>query len=168
MVEPDSYEESLEQAEASCFAVVCEVLGLRKNVDATIPTHILSLPDGAVFDIGFLQSPELAAFPSDVYHFRASLDLRNRSRAKLQRWIMRLLGTMHVGHNYMPSCPLRSETNVTDFRIAPEQGCISAIELSTVPGGEREIPTFSCTVLFDVVFLAKGTGGGVQDADFAP
>lgn len=167
MTEPDSFDESLTQAETACFALVCEVLGLRPNVDATIPTHRLSLPDGAVFDIGSLQTAELAAFPSDVYHFRATLDIRNRDRAKLQRWIMRLLGAMHVGRNYMEGHPMRAETNVADFRIAPEQGCISKIELTTVPGGEREIPTFTCTVMFDVVFLAKGTGAGVQDADFS-
>lgn len=167
MTEPDSFDESLTQAETVCFALVCEVLGLSPNVDATIPTHRLSMPDGAVFDIGILQTAELAAFPSDAYHFRATLELRNRDRAKLQRWIMRLLGTMHVGRNYMNGHPMRSETNVSDFRIAPDQGCVSAIETTTVRGGEKDIATFSCTVAFDVVFLAKGTGGGVQDADFA-
>ena len=155
MTTPSSYEKSLTEAENACLGLICDMLELRVGFDGVV-SHNNGRPDCAVFNIGSLATPVLSAFPSPVMHFRARLDLFNRDRGLLQRWIMRLLREMPIGRNYLADHPLREDTIVSDFRIAPVQGNVSATSLTDVGSSTSPpVPTFTAAVLFDVVFVAR-------------
>ena len=164
MKEPNGIENALTEAENACARVLCDLLGLTPGVDFTVATS-LGLPDCAVFDIGRLDTGEVAAFPSNAWHFRASADLYNRDRAALQRWIMRILDAMHIGRNWFASHPLREDTNVANFQVAPEANAVSEIKTATVSTSTnaQPVPTYTASVAFDVVFISKGSGEGNTD-----
>ena len=164
MKEADGIENSLTRAEDACARVLCDLLGLRPEVDFTVATS-LGLPDCAVFDIGRLDSGEVAAFPSNAWHFRASVDLYNRDRAALQRWIMLILDGMHIGRNWFAGHPLREDSNVTNFQVAPEANAVSEIKTTAVSTSTnaKPVPTYTASVGFDVVFVSKGGGSGNTD-----
>lgn len=165
MIPPSSYEDSLGEAENTCFEMICDALQLRPGVDATVSLQN-GRPDCAVFDIGSLATPVLTSFPSPTLHFRARLSLYNRDRATLQRWIMRLLREMPIGRNYLASHPLRENSIVSDFRIAPVPGNISTITPTDVsPSTSVSVPTFTVSVSFDVVFTARSDEDAPQDGD---
>lgn len=165
MIEPDSKENALTQAEDACARVLCELLGLRPGVTFTVATST-GLPDCAVFDIGRLASGEVAAFPSNAWHFRASVDLYNRNRAELQRWIMLILDGMHIGRNWFAEHSLREDTNVANFQVAAEDNGVSEITTTAVSASTnaQPVPTYTASVAFDVVFISKGSGEGNTDA----
>jgi len=164
MKEPDGIENALTRAENACAGVLCDLLGLTPGVDFTVATS-LGLPDCAVFDIGRLDSGEVAAFPSNAWHFRASADLYNRDRAALQRWIMLILDGMHIGRNWFADHPLREDSNVANFQVTPEANAVSEIKTTTVSTSTnaQPVPTYTASVEFDVVFISKGGGEGNTD-----
>ena len=164
MKEPDETANALTRAENACARVLCELLGLRPGVNFTVATS-LGLPDCAVFDIGHLSSGEVAAFPSNAWHFRANADLYNRDRAELQRWIMLILDGMHIGRNWFADHPLREDTNVANFQVAPDENAVSGIKTATVSTSTnaQPVPTYTASVEFDVVFVSKGGGEGNTD-----
>lgn len=161
---PYDYEGSLEQAEAACFDKIAATLELTAGKTATVAISN-GLPDAAVFDIGSLGTGETSPFPASVLYFRASLDLFNRDRATLQRWIMRLVRAFPTNDRHHADDPAREDANVICFRIAAEAGAVSRIAPTTVQSSNSgEVPTWTCRVLMDVVFLcdpdyAPGTGG---------
>ena len=169
MIEPDSVDNALTQAEDACARVLCEMLGLTPEVDFTVSTS-KGYPDCAVFDIGRLQSGDVAAFPSNAWHFRAHADLYNRDRATLQCWIMRILDRMHIGKNWFADHPLREDTNVANFQVAPEANAVGEITTTTVSTSTnaQPVPTYTVTVAFDVVFVSRGSGEGNTDNDAPP
>ena len=166
MMEPESMELSLTQAEDACARELCRLLRLNPGSTFTVATS-KGLPDAAIFDIGHLYSGEVASFPSNAYCFRSKLDMYNRDRTALQAWIMRLLDAMHIGHNYFKDSPLREDTNVVNFEIAPETGCVSDITTTKVEpfNTQRQIQTFLATIIFNVVFICKGEGEGNTDPE---
>lgn len=153
MTEPTSFETSLEEAERACFDELVRVLKLRTGVNAYIGISDGN-PDCMVFDIGYIQTGEMTAFPASNYHFRASAEFYSRNRTTLQRTLMRLLEAMPIGHEFSPDSVL-ADTNVVNFRIAPETNAVGQITTTAVQMGKdgKTVPTFTATVLFDVVFL---------------
>lgn len=161
---PYDYEGSLEQAEAACFDKIAAALELTPGKTATVAISN-GLPDAAVFDIGSLGTGETSPFPASALYFRATIDLFNRDRATLQRWIMRLVRAFPVNRWYHADDPAREDANVVHFRIAAEAGAVSRIEPTTVQSSNSgEVPTWTCRVRMDVVFIcdpdySAGAGG---------
>lgn len=155
-VAPSSFENALKEAELSCFAFLCDRCNLRQQEQAFVSTRPKYAIDCAVFDIGQMQTGDVAAFPSGHYHWRAQCDFYNRSRDELQRMIMRMLRDFPVDQVYNEDHPLRKDTCVQCFRIAPETGAISTITTQELDNGKdaSKVPVFTCTVQFDVVFYA--------------
>ena len=149
-----TFDESLTTAELSCFAMLCTRLGLDAGANAFVSVRGENAADCIVFDIGYVQTGDTLAFDAEQFHFRASADIYGRSRAEVQKWIMRLVRAFPVGAQYQPDSPLREDSNVLEFRIAPETKAIGPVltqEIQTKAGGAK-IPVFCATVLFDVVF----------------
>ena len=165
---PSDYEGSLEQAECACFDRIAAALDLTPGKDATVAIPN-GLPDAAVFDIGSLGTGETSTFPASALYFRATLDLFNRDRSTVQRWIMRLVRDFPVNRWHHSDDPARADANVVHFRIAAEAGAVSRITPTTVQtSNSGEVPTWTCRVLMDVVFICDpdyrdggdGTPGG--------
>lgn len=155
MQNPDSYEGSLTQAEESCAARIFQVLDLTLGKDGTIAIS-RGLPDCAVFDIGQLGTGDTDVFPSAVHHFRGSLTLCNRNRAKLQGWIMRLLRTFPIDRHHSADDEIRTDANVCCLRIPPERGAVSQIRTTTVSAqNSGDVQTWTCEIAFDVVFVCR-------------
>lgn len=153
MVEPNKQEDALIEAEKICHAKVCEILGLQSGVDCFISTNP-GKTDCAIFDIGFLWTGDQAGWPSQVYHFRAKLDLYSRNRAKVQRWLMRLLLAMPISPWQGQSNELDQTTTVRTFRIAPESngvGEITTTELKEA-ANVNGVEVFTAGVNFDIIF----------------
>lgn len=151
-MKPQDYESSLSQAETACFMRVAAILGLKPGQDATIAISN-GLPDAAVFDIGTFGIGDTNTFPATAIHFRATLDLYNRDRATLQRWIMQLVRSFPVNGSYNADDDVLEVANVLHFRISPDGGAVSAITPTTVQSSNSgEVPTWTCKVQMDVVF----------------
>ena len=146
--------DSLSQAEEACFQFLCEKLGLTPARDAFISVRDGAALDCVVFDVGHLQEGELMCFNTTNLYFRGQMDIYNRSRREVQHMIMRLIQAFPVGINFRESDPLRGESNVLEFRIAPVTNAIGDIvtkELETTTSA-KEIPVFVCSIQFDIVF----------------
>jgi len=160
MKNPDTYEESMTQAEAACTALISELLELRIGQDMNIGVHN-GAANGATFDIGGVLIGDTVTFNAQVHTFRASLDVYNRDRAQLQKWIMRLLHNLPINQDYRPASPLREDTNVMQLRVVPSSSSVGKIRPTTVEpkGSATAVPTWTCTIHFDVVFVCD------EDAD---
>ena len=149
-------ETALEDAERQSFDKICEVLGLRAGVNAAIGLQP-GLSDCAVWDIGYLYTGDQVGFPADTWHFRGKLELYNRSRAAIQRWLMRLMLAFPIAPTQGRSNILAEEGNVVVLRIAPENGAVGEIGTIQVKQNERDAgrETFYCVASFDIVFTAR-------------
>ncbi len=151
-------ETCITDAEEACLRRLAAILGLRPGNDITLSSTRGKLPDCAVFDIGHLLVGDTMAFPASKHAFRAQLDLFNRSRPALQRWLGRLLSNLPIGPWQGRSNDLEPDTNVELLRIAPETDAISDVEIATLGGdkdGKGGVEVFTATVLLDVVFSTK-------------
>ena len=153
---PTSFEESLTQAELSCFAFLCDRLGLQPARNAFLSVRDEGIVDCIVFDIGSMENGGQATYNAQHYHWRAQCDIYSRDRNAVQKSIMRMLQHFPVDQVYNSDHPLRKTGNVECFRIAPITGSIGAIATKEleVKIGTKPVPVFVCTVLFDVVFRA--------------
>ena len=151
------FETAMEEAELACFEFLCDALGMKtEDRQAFVGVRGAGGVDCMVFDIGHMQTGDVACFPAGLYHWRASLDLYDRNRSTLQRNIMRLLQELPIGHDWRKSHVVRRDSCVRQFRIAPETNAISDITTQKLEPrkGVPEIDVFAATVLFDVVFYA--------------
>ena len=160
MNNPDTYEEAMTQAETACAERLAQILDLKIADDFTIGISD-GQANGAVFDIGKINLAEMTTFNSPTHCFRASLNLYHRDRAKLQKWIMRLIHTLPVNHAYHLDDPLREDTNVAQLRIVPDSSSIGKVTPTQVTpkNGGAPVPTWTCEIGFDVVFVVS------EDAD---
>ena len=147
-----TFEESLTKAEAACAAHLAAFLGTKVYIDSNP-----DVPDCAVFNIGYLYSGEHNAFRAQAYHFRGSLDLFCRSRPELQKMAMRILANFPVNADIDPESPLRTESNVLVLRVPVETNALSSVQRTDVQSRRdaRAVPTYTCSVAFDVVFRAR-------------
>lgn len=155
MTDPSSFEASLGEAEDACFEALCRILDLRSGVTAFIGAND-GRTDCIVFDIGTLQTGDMTTYRARNFHFRGQVDLYNRSRRKLQGWIMAVVCALPVQRHGGTESHLREETNVLQFRIAPETNAVSGVsstDIETATAGKK-IPTYTATVTFDIVFHA--------------
>lgn len=155
-VDPMAFETALTEAETACFAFLNEVLGLKQGETSFISVRGRGALDCMVFDVGFMQTGDVATFKARNYHWRASAEFYARDRRALQVTIMRLLGGFPVAAQYEREHPLLKDSCVVHFRIAPETNAISTISTQEVEtaAGAKKVPAFTCTVQFDVVFNA--------------
>ncbi len=155
MIKPDSYEESLTAAELACAEMLAQVLGLQLGKTLTVGLG-KGLPEAAVFDAGYLMTGSTVNFAADVHHFRAKLVLYNGNREKIQRWVMRLVERFPVSEIRNPTAPIREDTNVRHFRIAPERDGLGQLETTDVQAKSGGVvSTWTVTIPFDLVFWAK-------------
>ena len=167
MQNPDSYQDSLTQAEDACAARVFAVLDLQPGRTGVVGIAN-GLPDSAVFDIGELGDGATMGFNAVGHYFTGSLVMYNRDRHVLQTWIMRLVEAFPVNADYSADDQLREDTNVCVLRIRPVAGAVSKITRSEIVGSNTgSVPTWTCTVLFDVVFVASETAP-VDGSEEAP
>lgn len=146
------YERAMTQAEAACNLRVAHLLGLSPGKDATIGISN-GYPDAAVFDIGQMQIGETNTFNAGAVCFSATLTLYNRDRSMLQRWLMRLVGSLPVNADYRPDDAVREDANVLHFRITPSGGAISRITPTTVQSSNSgDVPTWTAEVQMDAVY----------------
>ena len=151
---PNDYEGSLEQAEYACFQELTNLLELQEGISATIGFP-LGFPDSMTWRIAALGAGDTMTFPASAHYFRGRLDLYNRDRAALQRWIMRLVSHFPVHHAYNSDNPTRADANIVHFRISPERNAIGDITTTTVEtSNSGPVPTWTVAILFDVVFIA--------------
>lgn len=146
------------EAEEVCLKKLAEILGLHAGVDATLASARSRRAECAVYDIGHLYIGDTMAFRAHKHAFRGTLDLFNRSRPDLQRWIGRLLMNLPISPWQGRSNELEGDTNVEQMRVALETGGIGDIESATLGGdkdGKGGIEVFTTTVLIDVVFTTK-------------
>ena len=151
---PNDYEGSLEQAEYACFAELVRVLELQEGKTATIGAT-LGHPDSMVWRMAGLGTGDTVTFPASAHHFRGVLDLYNRDRPTLQRWIMRLISHFPQNHAYNRDAAPREEANIVHFRIAPERNAVGEVKPTTAETtNSGPVPTWTVRVVFDVVFIA--------------
>ncbi len=147
------FERSMAQAEEACLRRVANLFGLAPGRDATVGISN-GLPDAVVFDIGQIQLGETSTFNTNAVCFSATLTLFNRDRAMLQRWLMRLIGSLPINDDYRPDDTVRGDSNIAHFRINPSSGAISRITATNVQSSNSgDVPTWTCEVQMDVVFL---------------
>lgn len=154
------FDDSLTAAEVACYALLCERLGLSPGENAFVSIRGENAADCIVFDIGHLQSGESMAFEADQLHFRASAEIYGRSRATVQKTIMRMVRSFPIGGQFAPGHHIREDSNVLEFRVAAEQksiGPVTTQEVQLKTGGPK-VPLFAATVLFDVVFATGARG----------
>ena len=145
--DPDN---ALAEAEATCVRKIAEVLGLRVGVDAFTFDNP-GVMDCAVFDIGYLQTGEQMAFPAGVFNFRAQCDFYNRSRAKLQKWLGKLMNALPISPWQGRTDEIRAEGNVITLRFAPVTNGIGQIRATSLDNGD----TYLCETHLDVVFTSN-------------
>ena len=151
-------ESCIVDAEEACADKLAEILGLRKGVDLFVGVPRPRVAEAAVFDIGHLLVGDQMAYRARKFAFRGQLDLYNRSRPNLQRWLGRLMLNLPIGPWQGRTNDLEGETNVEQIRVAPETDAIGSVESATLGGdaqGKGGIEVFTATVLLDVVFSAK-------------
>ena len=160
MNNPDTYEGAMTQAETACANRIADLLELRIGKEMTVGISD-GQANGAVFDIGRINLADMTTFNSPSHCFRATLELYNRDRAKLQNWIMRLVHSLPVNHAYNRDDALREDTNVAQLRVVPDSSSIGKIvPTEVVPKiGGNAVPTWKCEIVFDVVFIVS------EDAD---
>lgn len=144
--------DALTNAEKACREVLQRLIGGK-----VYRFHNPGDPDCAVFDIGYMQTGDLAMCDSKSYHWRATLDIYRRDHDELQREIMRLLLALPVNADIRREDDLRENSNVIVFRVAPEAqnvGQIVVADVQTVKDG-KPIPCYTCPIRFDVVFAAR-------------
>ena len=92
-----------------------------------------------------------------AYCYRAQLDLYRRDRTALQRDIMRILQALPIGADNNSEAELRETSNVLNFRVAPEPNAVTSITTTDVSPDKdaKQIPCWTATVVFDVVFVAR-------------
>lgn len=146
------YEESMTRAEWSALAYLREKLGLETYECFSGGVPIRS--ECAIFDIGQSYTPDVNAFRCPYAHFRATLDLYNRDRVKLQALIMRARRMLPVDEDSDPD-GLRDISNIMQLRLAVEAGNPSSIQPTEIEIGtdKSKIRTWGCTLTFDIVFL---------------
>lgn len=151
---PNDYEGSLEQAERACFVELMNALELQEGTTASIGIG-KGRPGGMVWQIGELATGATMTFPACAHHFKGSLDLYNRERETLQRWIMRLISRYPANHKYNRDSPLRVDDNIIHFRIAPDRGAVGPVKPTVVEASNTgRVPTWTAHLTFDVVFIA--------------
>lgn len=153
----DGFETAMEEAELACFEFLCAALGMTpEDRSAFVGVRGAGGVDCMVFDIGHMQTGDVACFASGLFHWRASADFYDRSRPKLQRTLMKLMQELPIGHDWRKSHVVRRESCVRQFRIAPETGGIGDITTQKLEPrkGMPTVDVFAVTVLFDVVFRA--------------
>ena len=149
-------ETALADAEKQCFDKLCAVLGLRPGVSASIGLQP-GLSDCVVWDIGYLYTGDQAGFPADTWHFRGKLELYNRNRATVQKWLMRLLLAFPIGPWQGRANDLAENGNVIILRIAPENGAVGEVSTIRVKQTEQDTgrETFYSVANFDIVFTSR-------------
>ena len=149
-------ETALEDAERQSFDKLCEVLGVRPGVNAAIGLQP-GLSDCVVWDAGYLYTGDQTGFPADTWHFRGKLELYNRSRAAIQRWIMRLLLAFPIAPTQGRANDLARTGNVIILRIAPENGSVGEMSTIVVKQTEKDPgrETFYSVANFDLIFTAR-------------
>ena len=157
---PNQFEEALFSAERDCFDKVCEILGLTEGRNAFLSTNAGAL-DCVVFDIGYPETGDMMAFPSDVFHWRGQLDIYNRSRRQIQRWLMRLIAAMPIGTTQATREQMRDGSNVQNFRIMPTTNSITEIATTSLKfgAGDKGVEVYTSTIIFDIVFIAGSREG---------
>lgn len=148
--------DTLHDAELQCMARIAEALGLRVGVNAFIGLHP-GMSDCVVWDIGYLYTGDQAAFPANKYHWRGKLELYNRTRLQIQRWIMVLLRSFPIAPAHGRATMDVGEGPVVTLRVAPENGGIGEIVTKTIKQNDKDPgrETFYCPASFDVVFTIK-------------
>lgn len=151
---PCTFADSLTNAEKACRTAIARIF------DGSLKVYRFAnpgVPDCAVFDIGHSQTGDLNLCHADSYHWRATLEIFSRDHDQLQRHIMQLLEALPINFNYSPDDELRESSNVLLFRVAPEAQAIGDITTASVapPQGGAEIPAYSVTIHFDVVFAVR-------------
>ena len=152
-MKPCTFDESLALAEIACAQHIHKTTGMT----VCVGTNDGGLADCAVFDIGYLQTGEHAAFQASAYHFRAKLDIYRRSRTDVQLAIMQLLRSFPINADVNAMGDLRENSNVIVFRLAPQTQGVSETTTADVQQkkDQRTIRCFTATALFDVVFRAR-------------
>lgn len=151
-IEKNYDENALIDAETTCIKEICQALGLRPGENGFLSTFP-GLQDCVIFDLGYLQIGDQTAFPASSFCFRGSLELYNRSRDMLQKWIARLMGSFPVAPRHGRRPTPYSGGRVLVLRIAPESGSISKITTEDVQlHSGTSSSTFTASVAFDVVF----------------
>ena len=164
MTDPSTFEASLGEAEDACFEALCRILDLRAGATAFIGAND-GRTDCMVFDIGALQTGDVTTYRAERFHFRGQADLYNRNRRTLQAWLMRIVSALPVQRHGGTESRIREDTNVLQFRVAPETTAISAVtsvDIETATNG-RKIAAYTASVTFDIVFRA-----GARDTEAAP
>ena len=148
-------EDALADTEEQCLKRIAEALGVRVGVDAFCGLQP-GKSDCAVFDIGYLYTGDQMGFPANNFHFRAKLELYNRNRRQIQRWIMRLVLAFPVTPWQGRCDDLRGNGPAMILRLAPENGAVGEVSTITVKQSEKDPgrETFYCAANFDVVFSA--------------
>lgn len=153
MIDPNSIETALTEAEDTCHEKLCQILGLTKGVDCFVSINGGRV-ECAVFDIGYPQAGEVMGFEACVYHFRGQLDLYSRNRRTLQKWLMALIANMPISPTQGASNELDGISTVQTLRIAPESNSIAEISTTELKDAAKEkaITAFTTTVKLDIVF----------------
>ena len=157
---PNQFEEAMFQAERDCFDKVCEILGLQEGKSAFLSVN-KGMLDCVVFDIGYPETGDMMAFPSDVFHWRGQLDIYNRSRRQIQKWLMRLIAAMPIGTSQATDEQMPEGSNVQNFRIVPVTNSISDIVTTQLKyaAGDKGVEVYTSTIIFDIVFIAGSREG---------
>lgn len=160
MKNPAEFEEAMEKAERDCFDKICEILGVREGVSAFLSTNG-GATDCIVFDIGHPETGDMMAFPSCVFHWRGQMDVYNRSRRQIQKWLMRLIAAMPIGTSQATEEQMPEGSNVQNFRIVPITNSISDIVTTQLKyaAGDKGVEVYTTTVIFDIVFNAGSREG---------
>ena len=143
------YIDSLTVAEEACAKRLADFLG--KAVWRGVNP---GETDCGVFNIGWLQTGEHCCYDAEALHFRASLSLFGRDRTNLQRDIMRILAAFPMNADLRVDDPLREESNVLVFRVAPEARAVGEALPTDVNVMTNAAPVlaYSATLAMDVVF----------------
>lgn len=144
---------ALEEAEKEALSRICDVLSIREGVQGFISVFP-GKSDCVVWDIGAIHTGDQLAFSADMFHWRGFLWLYNRSRARLQEWIMRLVNAFPCSNAHGRQVPLTGG-RISVLRIAPESGAIGKIETTSIETSVSvQTQVFTTSIGFDVVFNA--------------
>lgn len=156
-VKPTSWDDSMIEAEDACARKLAEVMGLIAGLEFFTGIKSDSAVDCAVFDIGKPESGDRFGFVADHFHFRGQVDLYNRDRRQIMRWIMRIFGSMPMQTSQATACKLPN-TNVECFRVQPLNNSMNVITTVEIPVGKiadlKKVEVFTTSVFFDIVFFA--------------
>lgn len=155
-----AFEDAMTAAERDCLDKLCEILGVREGVSAFLSTNGGAL-DCVVFDIGYPETGETMGFPADTFHWRGQLDVYNRSRRQIQKWLMRLVAAMPIGTEQSTAERMREGSNVLCLRIQPVTNAIGEITTTSLKfgAGDKGVEVYTSTIIFDIVFNAGSREG---------